>query len=147
MSEADFELQQYLKNSPDVTLDDGSDFGSKDVPQSKLAAKMMDFMDAGDVPEYVTELRFHPVRKWRFDFAWPDLMLALEVNGGTWIRGRHNRASSIWRDYEKINEAQILGWTVLQFTTDQVKDGSALETLIRAIKEKKNAQGTNDRPE
>jgi hypothetical protein len=35
----------------------------------------------------VREHRFHPVRKWRFDLAWPELLLAIEVDGGVWIEG------------------------------------------------------------
>lgn len=34
-------------------------------------------------PEFVREHRFHPTRRWRFDFAWPDEKVALEVEGGT----------------------------------------------------------------
>ncbi len=153
MNEADYELQQYLRNSPDVAKlnEDMDDTGKKKKPkkkrrkmQSKLEARMADQMDLLDIPEPEVELRFHDTRRWRFDFAWPDMMLALEVNGGTWIKGRHNRGSSVGKDYEKLNEAQILGWSVLQFTTDQVKDGTAIDTLMRAI-EAKNGTDAKDK--
>ena len=61
------------------------------------------------LPEPVAEYRFHATRRWRFDFAYPDLKLAVEIEGGIWRRGRHNRASGFVRDAEKYNEAAIAG--------------------------------------
>ena len=79
------------------------------------------------------EFKFHPKRKWRFDFAWPKLMIALEVEGGTHSGGRHVRGNGFDNDCEKYNEAAILGWTVLRVTSNMIKSGMAadqLETLI-----------------
>lgn len=59
--------------------------------------------------------------EWRFDFAWPALKLAVELQGGTWIRGRHNRGGGFRGDCEKMNAAQLAGWTVLQYTTDHME--------------------------
>ena len=79
------------------------------------------------------ELRFHPTRRWRFDLAIPDLKIAIEVEGGVWTQGRHTRGSGYIGDLEKYNEAAILGWLVLRFTTDQVREASvALSTVERA---------------
>ena len=75
------------------------------------------------------EYRFHPTRKWRFDFAWPDLMLAVEVDGGEYVQGRHSRARGMRDDNTKINEAQRIGWVVLRFVGSQVKSGEALATI------------------
>ena len=60
------------------------------------------------VPE--VEYRFHPDRKWRFDFAWPDSRVYLEVDGGIYIAGAHNRGARIKKDWEKRNAATVLGW-------------------------------------
>lgn len=68
-----------------------------------------------------TELHFHPTRKWRLDFAWPQYKIAIEVNGGGG-RGRHNTLAGATKDYEKINAAQLLGWIVLQYSVVSVKD-------------------------
>tara|TARA_R110000824_G_scaffold300762_1_gene488771 strand:+ start:1021 stop:1410 length:390 start_codon:yes stop_codon:yes gene_type:complete len=60
------------------------------------------------------EFKFHPTRKWRFDLAWVDHRLAVECDGGqrsSYGGGRHNTPG----DYEKINEANLLGWTVLRY--------------------------------
>lgn len=85
------------------------------------------------LPAPERELIFARPRRWRFDMAWPALMLAAEVNGGTWIAGRHNRGSSIAADYEKLNEATLRGWRVLQFTADMVRDGRAVALIERGI--------------
>ena len=82
------------------------------------------------LPPPVLEYEFHKKRKWRFDFAWPDLMLALEIDGGTWIEGRHNQKVGFVNDLEKFNEANLLGWCVLRVTSDWVKSAK-IYTLIR----------------
>lgn len=85
------------------------------------------------LPEPERELKFHSTRKWRIDFAWPDLMLAVEVEGGTWTGGRHTRGAGFRKDCEKYNQATLDGWTLLRFTTGMVTDGEALKTITSAI--------------
>jgi len=70
------------------------------------------------IPE--TEFKFHPKRKWRFDYAWPKLKIAFEQEGGTWIAGRHNRGTGFIKDMEKYNNAVLLGWRVLRYTPQQL---------------------------
>ena len=89
---------------------------------------------AAKLPQPQMELRFHPVRRWRFDFAWIPEKVALEVDGGTWTGGRHIRGTGYENDCIKLDEAAILGWTVIRATTNMVKDGRALALLERALK-------------
>lgn len=80
---------------------------------------------------FVREYRFHPVRRWRFDFLigqW-----AVEIEGGTWTKGAHTRGKHYQGDCEKYNEAAIMGFKVLRFTTDMVKSGHAIDTIKRAL--------------
>lgn len=84
----------------------------------------------GATPEH----RFHATRRWRFDYAWPSIKLALEVEGGTWAGGRHTTGAGYSRDCEKYNEALIIGWRVLRVTTDMIKDGSAADQVGRAMR-------------
>lgn len=83
------------------------------------------------VPE--RELRFHPNRKWRFDFAWPEHALAAEVEGGSWSGGRHTTGKGFEADCEKYSVAAALGWRVVRATTSQVKSGEALTWVIGAL--------------
>ena len=75
----------------------------------------------------------HMGRRWRFDFAWPGEKLAVEVEGGTWARGRHTRGDGFEKDCEKYNTAVLLGWRVLRFTAGQVESGEALGFITKAI--------------
>ncbi len=63
------------------------------------------------------EYKFHPKRKWRFDYAIPELMIAIEYEGGIFKKGRHVRGKGYTDDCEKYNEAALRGWKVLRFTT------------------------------
>lgn len=86
------------------------------------------------LPQPEREYRFHPVRRWRFDFVWADRKLAVEVQGGAYTNGGHNRAGHQASDCEKLNEAQLLGWRVLQFNTEQLKHPQIVrETVERAM--------------
>jgi very-short-patch-repair endonuclease len=86
------------------------------------------------VPDPVEEFRFHPRRRFRFDFCWVDLKLALEVEGGAWTGGRHVRGKGFIADLEKYNEALCLGWRVLRVTPQQLQSGKAAEWIMRAAK-------------
>jgi len=105
---------------------------------STLEEELFLQVDAARVPLPEREVRFHPTRKWRFDFYWPDLMVAVEVEGGIWVRGRHNRPASFIKDCEKYNEAALMGITVLRVTDKQIKDGSALDWIRRAVDGRKH---------
>lgn len=71
------------------------------------------FLSRG-VPAPVAEHKFHPLRRWRFDYAWPAEFIALEVEGGVWTGGRHTRGAGFVKDMEKYNAATVLGWRVLR---------------------------------
>lgn len=79
------------------------------------------------------EHRFHEGRRWRFDFAWTEFRIAVEVEGGTWSGGRHTRGAGYEADVSKYNQAALDGWTVLRFTSSQVKRGEAIRTTADAL--------------
>ncbi len=72
------------------------------------------------LPLPTPEFKFCKDRKWRFDYAWPKFKIAVEQEGGIWIRGRHTRGSGYIKDMEKYNKAVMLGWKVLRYTPDQM---------------------------
>jgi very-short-patch-repair endonuclease len=82
---------------------------------------------------WVPEHRFHPVRKWRFDIAWPTELLAIEVDGGGWIGGHHSRGQGIEDDAEKQSTAVSMGWRVMRLTPRMIRDGRALTLVIAAL--------------
>ena len=104
---------------------------------SPLELRFLVLIRASGYPEPELEYPFarHLGRRWRFDFAWPDRLLAVEVDGGAWIPGggRHTRGAGFASDHEKFNRATLLGWRVLRFTARHVADGSALADLAEAL--------------
>ena len=78
---------------------------------------------------WVREHKFLDTRRFRFDFANPALKLAVEIDGGAWIGGRHTRGLGIESDHEKQNLAVLAGWRVLRFTPRAVNDRSALQFI------------------
>ena len=87
------------------------------------------------LPVPLREHTFAPPRKWRADFAWltGTHKVLLEVEGGSWIAGRHTRGKGFEADCEKLNEAALDGWIVLRVTTGMVEDGRALLLVRRAL--------------
>jgi hypothetical protein len=87
------------------------------------------------VPLPECEHRFYDKRAWRFDFAWPTIKLAVEVEGGVWAPtpGRHTRGSGFVKDCAKYNTAAILGWAVIRGEASMVRDGTLLKMLQWAM--------------
>lgn len=72
-------------------------------------------------PEPALEYRFAVERRWRFDVAWPEARVAVEIDGGGWVRGRHHRPAGYQADAEKLNAAVAAGWRVLRFTPEMLR--------------------------
>jgi len=75
-------------------------------------------------PAFEREYKFHPKRKWLFDFAWPRAMMAVEIEGGAYEgehRGRHMRMTGFLADCEKYNEAAFRYWRVWRLTPDLIQ--------------------------
>lgn len=85
------------------------------------------------LPAPETEYKFHSRRKWRLDYAWPGALVAVELDGGTFTAGRHNRGAGYLADCRKLNEAALAGWRVLRVTTRMVESGEALALVERAL--------------
>lgn len=86
------------------------------------------------------EFRFFPGRRWRFDFAFPEEKLAIEIEGGTWSNGRHSRGAGYESDLEKYNSATLAGWRVLRYSTRMVLDGVAIAQVLEALNGPRRAQ-------
>ena len=85
-----------------------------------------------DGPELVAEYRFHDTRDWRFDFAHPATLVAIELDGGTWgvinpktgkrVPGGHTSGTGYRNGCEKGNAATADGWALFHFTPDMLRD-------------------------
>lgn len=80
-----------------------------------------------------SEFKFHPERKWRFDFVFFAGKVALEVQGGLFVAGRHSRGPALLKEHEKLNEAAVLGWRVLFTTPDQLCMEETVDLIKRAL--------------
>lgn len=83
-------------------------------------------------PPPVPEYAFWPKRRFRFDWAWPQHRLAVEQEGGIWLKGggRHTRGKGFLSDCVKYNRAALDGWCVLRTTPDALLSVMMLD-LIR----------------
>jgi len=87
-----------------------------------------------------TEVRFHPRRRWVFDFAFEELKLAIEYEGGIFSHKGHTRPERFRSDMEKYNEAQLAGWIVLRFGPDETRTGNAIQQIERALAQRLGAR-------
>ena len=78
-----------------------------------LEAAFKEMLRLNGIPLDQQHFRFHPARQWEFDFAWPALKLAVEVDGaGPGGMGRHQRHAGYVADCEKFEAALLAGWRV-----------------------------------
>ena len=88
--------------------------------------------------EVVKEFRFHPTRRWRFDYAILSHKIALEVEGGVFTGGRHTRSKGFLGDMEKYNEAARLGWTVVRVIPAELYTRKTVQLLRDLINNSTN---------
>jgi hypothetical protein len=103
-------------------------------------------LDELGLKPWEAEYRFHPTRKWRFDYAVPHMMIAIEIEGGIFpsrnvrgemVTGAHVRGKHYQSDLDKYNSATFWGWSVFRFSVQDVKLARDVELLrnwrVRAI--------------
>lgn len=90
---------------------------------------------AGLVEGMFREYRFDKNRRWRADFAWPKWRIILEVDGGSWAKGKHTRGTGFEKDCEKQNTAIARGWWYLRVTGKMINDGAAVG-FVRSLQER-----------
>jgi very-short-patch-repair endonuclease len=110
----------------------------KTIAQAKRQAKEEKFrgmLRTRELRQPDREWRFHPTRKWAFDYAWPEQRLALEVEGGAFMRGggRHNRGTGFRADCEKYSEGAVCGWRILRVLPEQLTTYFTIDLIARAL--------------
>ena len=101
--------------------------------QQKLTDLFTSIVKADLGETCVKEYRFHPQRRWRFDYALPEHKIALEVEGGVWTGGRHTSSVGFLNDMEKYNTATLMGWRVFRTTPEDLYKKKTLDMLKTAI--------------
>lgn len=91
------------------------------------------FFKSEGLQPFVTEYRFHGTRQWRFDFAFIEEKVALEVDGGCFSFGHHARGAGIRKDHEKQNAAVLAGWKVLRCFPETLCTVETAYMLKRAL--------------
>lgn len=79
--------------------------------------------------------RFDPTRRWEVDFAWPQKMIIVEIEGGIWRKGggAHSHPLNIIRDMEKYNRAAELGYKLFRFEGGKLKNLDAIKLIHRLV--------------
>ena len=123
------ELNADLLHSPKL---------AQTVPaESPLAAQFEAMWRQLGGPVLDTEVRFHPDRRWRFDYCHLATRTAIELEGGAYSRGRHIRGAGFIEDCHKYNAAARLGYTVFRIATGMVQPDT-LSEIIEHIQEKRH---------
>jgi hypothetical protein len=94
---------------------------------------------APDMPEPKEEHQFSKWRNWRFDRAWVAEKVAVELEGGLYTRGRHQRPKGFSDDCDKYNMASLEGWIVLRYTVVQMDDPEGMIAQVRRAIESRRA--------
>jgi very-short-patch-repair endonuclease len=87
---------------------------------SRLEDRFLMLWKAVDGAPLEREYRFHTERLWRADFAHLQARCLIEVEGGIWVNGRHNRSAGFNADLEKYLEAGLAGWRLFRLGPDQI---------------------------
>lgn len=104
------------------------------ITEEKNALLFLALLDSFGVKKPVREYRFHETRKFRFDFAWIEEKLAVEIEGGIWINGGHNRGVGYSKDMEKYNLATLRGWRILRFAPKDIKNENTYAMIRECLK-------------
>lgn len=96
--------------------------------QSEAEALLIADLTAAGFPP-ATQVAFHELRGWEIDLAYPQIKLAIEVDG----RGRHQSFTGERGDLEKINAAIEQGWRVLRYPAASVATASRRERIVEQI--------------
>ena len=103
-----------------------------DVLQTVFDQELLRLGLPASTPEYLFAKDIG--RRWRIDRAWPEpLCVAVEIEGGVHIRGRHLRPAGFLADMDKYNELALRGWLLVRVTYDMIADGRARDLVLRAL--------------
>ena len=103
-------------------------------PPSRLEMRFEALWRAQNGPVLEKEFRFHPVRRWRADFAHHESKTLIEIEGGIYVNGRHNRGAGFAADLEKYLEASLAGWKVIRLGPNELTSAH-IERLVSLVRD------------
>lgn len=81
-----------------------------------------------------------------FDWAWPEMKVAIECNGGVFLPtgGRHTHGRSYVKDIEKLSWAAALGWLVIQRIPEDLNKAETFRMIESAFRTREQtSEGQN----
>lgn len=111
--------------------------GHQSIPKINLGEEaFLAWVRRLGLPEPERNYVFSALRKYQIDFAWREMKLGVEIDGGIWRKGggAHTGAGHL-RDMEKGNMLLDLGWRVYHFTPPQCRSGAAAQHVARFFAE------------
>jgi hypothetical protein len=141
MKFSDEDVSKLLKDNPELEV---HDYAPKKLPaitvstmaKGVLENKLENMLTVLGAPPWVREFVFLKGRKFRADFAWPEQMVIIEVNGGIFVpKSGHRSVQGLIRDYEKQNLATLDGWSYFELAPPMVNPDH-IEPIIDFIKVK-----------
>lgn len=110
--------------------------------KTPLEDKMDEALQEAGIDGYERNVRFIPKRKFEADFYFPDLMVALECDGGVWLpKGGHTSGEGYTKDRERDMEALLHGIQTVRFTSSQINSGYAIEKFQKYLEIRKQEKG------
>lgn len=80
--------------------------------------------------------REYQLGRWRFDFAWPEQKVAVEIDGGTFSGGSHVSGEGHERDCLKQNYAVSQGWVVFRLNGRMMDTQEGRDTVLDSLRER-----------
>jgi very-short-patch-repair endonuclease len=69
------------------------------------------------------EYRFAPPRRYRWDFCHPESKVAIEIQGGIFMKkSGHNTGSGVTKDYKKACLAAAKGWKIFYLSSSMITE-------------------------
>ena len=90
-------------------------------PIGKYKLHIISVLEASGL-NYESEFIFSKERKFRFDWAVPQILVAIEYEGIFSEKSGHTTLNGYKKDVEKYNLATKLGWKILRYTADNYLD-------------------------
>jgi hypothetical protein len=84
-------------------------------------------------PKLAEQVKFHPTAGWKMDFCHLATMVAIEVHGGVFSRGRHVTGVGFSADRLKFNAAARCGWVTFELVPTDLEDERVYREIFAEI--------------